>query len=523
MKPHTHNSSTGHSGRKQHYDVAVVGAGPAGSVMAWSLARQGVRVLLLEKSRFPRDKVCGDFVEPRGLRILDQVGCLTQLEDASPLPISRVAMYLQGRCCYQGDIPFYGRSRDLPANGYIIPRDQLDHQIMQCARKAGAVVVEDTAVKSISITDNGVTLRARQGRHNRTYQAELVVGADGVNSIVARNAGLLAEDQRHIAVSQRGYIAGLTDTSGEAAFFFDKDYFPGYGWMFPLKGGMANIGVGILAETRKREGINVPRLFADFVAKLRVTHPACQDIHLTSPPKGGIVKTYGAAGPNYFQRGILIGDAGCFVDPMTGEGITPAMESALIGASVLKEALATSNFSAAFLARYETLFRNYFDPALSYNDLCACIMRNTHFADAWLNAVRRGCNIANSDPDFARITGATFGGMQVDPHAIISQVWSKTVIDLADRGVQSMFGLLSGNSQDLFSAFSDLMVWQSSWLSSLLDDPVWHLGWSADVARKWYKVFSHLPGAKTDPRQNGFTLTEQIPKLNITRLPQQQL
>ena len=194
MKPHTHSSSTDFSVRTQSYDVAVVGAGPAGSVMAWSLARRGVRVLLLEKSRFPRDKVCGDFVEPRGLRILDQLGCLTQLEDESPLPINRVAMFLQDHCSYQGDIPFYGKNRALPANGYIIPRDQLDYQIMQCARKAGAAVVEETTVKSVETTDNGVTLRARQGGRNFKFQSELVVGADGVNSIVARKAGLLAEE-----------------------------------------------------------------------------------------------------------------------------------------------------------------------------------------------------------------------------------------------------------------------------------------------------------------------------------------
>ena len=94
-----------------------------------------------------------------------------------------------------------------------------------------------------------------------------------------------------------------------------------------MAGGMANIGVGILKETCQREGIAVPALFLQFFEKLKASHPACRRLSLCKPAIGGIVKTYGCAGPNFFDRGLLIGDAGCFVDPMTGEGITPAMSS----------------------------------------------------------------------------------------------------------------------------------------------------------------------------------------------------
>src|SRR5687767_855459 len=127
------------------YDVIVVGGGPAGSTLAWDLARRGVSVLLLERTLFPREKVCGDYVEPRGLRILQEMGRLERLEEAKPLPITHSATYVDSSCCYAGEIPFYGLSESLPPHGYIIPRDELDTAMLEAAESAGATVQQETA------------------------------------------------------------------------------------------------------------------------------------------------------------------------------------------------------------------------------------------------------------------------------------------------------------------------------------------------------------------------------------------
>lgn len=488
------------------YDVIVVGAGPAGSVMAWSLARRGVRVLLLERTRFPREKVCGDFIEPRGLRILDKLGCLQALEKASPLPITRVAMFLQSKCAYRGDIPFYKHEQDLPPHGYIIPRDILDYSVLQCAINAGATVKQESAVKSVLSTQNGVVVTVEHNSKQQAYHSKLVVGADGVNSVVARSVGLLEHDPRYIAVSQRGYVKGLVNKVGEAAFFFDQSLFPGYGWMFPMTGGTANIGVGILSETRDRYKINVPQLFESFVENLRNTHSDYADISLSSRPVGGIVKTYGGAGPNYFDGGILIGDAGCFVDPMTGEGISPAMESALIGSSIIIESLEHERFDAAFLSSYEKAYRAHFDPAWNYVDLCASLMRNKSFGEPWLKAVARGCELAQQDVQFARISGASFGGLNVDPLNIMIHIWEKTARELASTGAQSMFGMFTGNTGPAADVIDDLLGWQYSLWRSVTSDPLWHTSWTADISKKWLKVMSTIPVSGKDPRSEGLFL-----------------
>lgn len=476
-----------------HYDVIVVGGGPAGSVMAWALASAGIKVLLLERAKFPREKVCGDFIEPRGLKILERLGCLQTLEEASPLPTTHVAMFLQSKCAYRGAIPFYGQAQDLPPHGYIIPRDILDDSILRCAADAGATVQEESAVKSVLTTTNGVAVTVQHGSKQQSYRASLVVGADGVNSVVAKSAGLLEYDHRYIAVSQRGYVEGLKGMAGEAAFFFAQDLFPGYGWMFPMSGGTANIGVGILSETRDRYRINVPRLFEEFVGKLRLAHPDYSDLSLSGRPVGGIVKTYGGVGPNYFDGGILIGDAGCFVDPMTGEGISPAMESALIGSSVIIDSLEQGRFDAAFLSAYQKDFRAYFDPAWNYVDLCAGLMRNKSFSGPWLKAVARGCELAQQDVHFACVGGSTFGGLKIEPLSIMLNVWKKTAGELTNLGMQSLFGMIGGNTKPAVEGLGDLAGWQYAWWNSVISDPAWHAGWTVDVTRKWLKVVSTIP------------------------------
>lgn len=487
---------------RQAYDVVVVGGGPAGAVTAWALAKRGVRVAVLERARFPREKVCGDFIEPRGLRLLESIGCLEALDASSPLPITHVAMFLQSECAYRGRIPFYGGRSALPPHGYIVPRHELDTHLLECARRAGASVYENCAATGLARAGRYTRVSARRGKEAASVRALLVVGADGTHSLVARSVGLLRDDPRYVAVSQRAYVEGVSVGKGEAAFFFDSDLFPGYGWMFPMSGGRANIGIGILAEARSRHGISVPRLFQAFVEKLRSQHPGCAGIHVASKPLGGIVKTYGSAGPNHFDGGVLVGDAGCFVDPVTGEGITPAMESALIASAVLAEAVEQGRSDARVLSRFEDEFRRYFDPAMRYLDLCAAVMRNRFMREFWLRAVARGCRKATEDAEFARIAGSAFGGMEVRPLSILSQIWIKLVEDIGSAGVRLPLELLSGRPARLNAWLSDTAAWYEGWWRSALDDPLWHSAWAADVLHKWTRLVGTLDGP-SDPRVRG--------------------
>lgn len=483
-------------------DVIVVGGGPAGSVLAWDLARRGVRVVVLERARFPREKVCGDYVEPRGLRILERMGCLARLEERRPLPITHSATFVEWECRYRGKIPFYGLGDDLPPHGFIIPRDELDHVMLETAEAAGATVHQETSVTTVDPGPLGVEIEARRGGRRARYRAPLVVGADGANSVVAGSAGLLAGDDRHIAVAQRAYAVGLGADVGEAAFFFDESLFPGYGWVFPMAGGRVNLGVGILSETRRRMNVNVPALFGAFIDGLRRHHPRCAELSQCAPPIGGIVKTYGGAGTNHFDGGVLVGDAGSFVDPMTGEGITPAMESALLAAPVLTGALEAGEFGAGRLAEYRRAFRSHFDPAMTFLDLCAATLRNRHLARPWLSALARGCEIAQADESFARVAGSYFGGIEVRPPGILAHLWMGIARDVALALPRLVGGALGGGTAGGTSV-TDLVAWQGAWWRSVWADPLWHARWTMDVQRKWVRVLEVLRSAVDDPRAAG--------------------
>jgi geranylgeranyl reductase family protein len=487
---------------KDRYDVIIVGAGPAGSTLAWKLASAGSKVLVLDAARFPREKVCGDYIEPRGLRILAGMGCLDELEHTSRLPIQYSSTYIDSERRYIGRIPFYGVHKHLPPHGYIIPRDVLDNVMLTTALKAGAVVRQETYVKGFIANRAGVALAATSDGQAVTYHGRLVVGADGVNSAVARSAGILANDGRHIALSQRAYADGYEGGLGEAAFFFDGDFFPGYGWMFPMSGGRVNLGVGVLKETCQRHRIAVPQLFRVFFEKLKRAHPRCRKLKLVRPPIGGIVKTYGGAGRNYFEGGLLIGDAGSFVDPMTGEGITPAMESALIAASVIRTALGAGKSAADALASYETAFRNYFDPSMLFSDLCAATLRNPHYWASWKSALESGCERAQQDTNFAATVGACFGGLELNPGAIVVALWQFGAERLLGIGLQGTASGFPG-----FSFWSSLLRDTAGWMRdsyvSFLEDPVWHASWTYDVQRKWINVLSMMGQGLTDPRIRG--------------------
>jgi geranylgeranyl reductase family protein len=486
------------------FDVIVVGGGPAGAMMGWKLARDGVRVAVLERSVFPREKVCGDFVEPSGLRLMRAMGCDAALDGPDRLPITDNRVYFGPHMVCQGRIPYYDGANSQPDHALIIPRSELDAMLLQRAADVGATVMMGCAAGAVRSGGGGCEVDMRQGGAMRTLTAPLVVGADGFESLVGRSAGLERRDRRHIGVARRVYLENVDVNAGETTIWFDEDHIPGYGWMFPMPGGRANFGVGVLSESAERFGLSVPKIFEESLGRLRIRHPGCAGARIVSKPLGGVVKAYGGIDRNHFDGGLLIGDAGSFVDPITGEGITQGMESAVIASRTLAAALAAGRFDAAFLARYDNDFRAYFDPTMLYVGFCAVIMRNWHFRELVWRVTRRGFERAHQDAEFGRIAGAGFGGVDVRPRAIIVKLWMAIFGQLARGGVDAVTALLSGkgaggSARDLVG---DLSAWERGWRASVADDAAWHYAWLADAARALARMGPAL-AADENPRLRG--------------------
>lgn len=310
----------------QRYDVAVVGAGPAGAVAALVLARGGARVALVDKATFPRDKACGDLVGPRGVALLDDLGLV---------PPGRVEV---------GDMVVVGPSggrallparagRSFPGHAWAIPRVALDNFLRDGALAAGAVPVE-ARVTGVAPGPHGIQGVALAG--GGTIRAEVVIGADGATSAVATSAGLVDPAMVLWGFAIRVYL----DQAVELPLISLWDHpsaghgFPGYGWLFPGPGGRANAGLGLGAGPDRRRGAGAARHLDSFLAHLGGLGLLPAQGTGAAPParlggwlKMGLVGTVASRG-----NVLLVGDAAGLVNPLQGEGIAQAMTSAAAAA-----------------------------------------------------------------------------------------------------------------------------------------------------------------------------------------------
>jgi flavin-dependent dehydrogenase len=206
----------------RRFDVAIVGAGPAGAAAAIAARRAGAEVLLLDRAAFPRDKPCGDGIAAEAVDVLDQLG-VHGVTDGYP-PVTRLRLVGPGG----GAV-----ARPLPRPAYTIPRRVFDERLVRAAVAAGAVLRRHT-VRTIAGT-GPVTIDGR-------FRADVLIGADGAGSVVRRALGHPVNPPGHLAVAIRGY-ASTTNTTEQVIVTTERRW-PAYAWEFPLGDGTANVGYG---------------------------------------------------------------------------------------------------------------------------------------------------------------------------------------------------------------------------------------------------------------------------------------
>lgn len=479
---------SGTAGVDTDYDVIIAGAGPAGSALAIELADDGMRVLLADRERFPRDKPCGDFVSPKGLHRLSTLGCGREIRRLGAQPIRESHLYLGREPLVSGSIP---RIAGLPAYGHALPRRELDELMFRHAVEVGATPQEACLVEGFESDASGVTVRAvREGRACH-YRARLLVGADGANSAVARAAGLGMKDPRYLLASLRAYVQGLSMDG--TLMYFDEDYFPGYAWIFPVRKGLCNIGVGMVKEPMVRDGLGLRAFYDRFcerVRRLAASRGATIEI---GPHQGWPIPSYGGARRNYFPGGLLIGDAACFVDPINGEGIPLALDSAGIAAATIRRCFASGDFGERALSGYERAWRARFDADLGISDLVVSLIRNRVLLPAWLTLFRTMSLTARDDPRYAAVTGGILAGVVPAREGITPEMFVRAVVHRPDfwREVLRLEDTLTAHT--LARRGGSWLRWQRDIWNSFTGRDPWARAWLREVLAKQARL---LPGSR---------------------------
>jgi menaquinone-9 beta-reductase len=464
---------------QETHDVAIVGAGPAGSTLAILLARAGYDVVILEKARFPRDKVCGDLVSPRALKLIEALGCGDALRGLNPQPVRTAEVVLDGEILSETEIPDVD---DMPGVCCVIPREQLDDVMFRAACSSGAVSVEGCRVLGFRQDGSSICIDAEvEGRPN-TFRARLIVGADGAQSVVARAAGLTTKDPRYTVSSMRGYLSGLP--LEKATFFFSSESFPGYAWVFPMRGGRANYGAGVIAEASTRDGIRV-RDFLTAVRTMIEQRARAEGGEVSfGPTVGWPIKTFRADVERIFERGLLIGEAGGFVNPINGEGIALGIETSGLAAEVIEDALRTDDTSRNGLRGYEERWRAHFEADLRVGDMLVSLIRNRHLRDLWLGWFRAVNARARNDRDFAALANGVLAG--AIPNRFL---FAPNVIARALLQGPTVWSALLGRDPNvpetpLWDSLFRLGLGELDRMAGAARDGEWLAGWMDDIARK---------------------------------------
>jgi menaquinone-9 beta-reductase len=353
--------------------ICIIGAGPGGAATALRLAQLDIPSVLVDKATFPRDKVCGDGLTMRTKVILDRIdpSIIASFEKMTYQNSTwGVSLMLDNKSRF--NVPLrknYNAQTDSPPS-FVSKRLDFDNHLVLAVKKQPLIhFMENVAIDTHEFhnnTEGGSHWILSDKKTGFQIKTRLVIAANGANSPFTRHACNIPFDPKHAAAAVRAYYKNVTGCHKDnfIELHFLKGYLPGYFWIFPLPNGEANVGFGMLSDTLSKRKINLKKTLFEILE----TRPGIKERFQNATLDGEIIgfplpmgsKRQKLSGDNY----MLVGDAACLVDPLTGEGIGNAVNSGFVAADLAEKCLKTNNFSAKFMKDYDNRIWRVMGPEL---------------------------------------------------------------------------------------------------------------------------------------------------------------
>ncbi|AEE53028.1 NAD(P)/FAD-dependent oxidoreductase [Haliscomenobacter hydrossis] len=334
-----------------HYDIIILGAGPAGATCALQLRHSNLKVLLIDKATFPRSKTCGDAITGRSIKTLYRC-CPELVEQFRTFPQKIEIQHTRLNINHRKPIDIHWVNE-----AYCCRRADFDHAMLQGVRQyaPNVHILEGFQVDEIVQGDTvpGRYIVGNSGQQ-RYFSTQFLVGSDGTQSIVSKKLTSTRLEQNHHAGAVRAYFSGVNGLHlNRTEVFVLPEFMPGYFWVFPLSEDTANVGFGMLTHSIARQKVNLKDSFYAFIqASPELKARFGESIQV------GKLKGFGLAlgSRRVLMSGehfLLTGDAASLIDPASGEGISNAIVSGKVAAETILAAFEAQDFSADFVKSYE--------------------------------------------------------------------------------------------------------------------------------------------------------------------------